>query len=153
MRNFNPNVDQYGALPAGWERRIDPLGRTYYVDHNSRSTTWNRPSASQAVNTNAQEGETNAARDQHNRRILVDDLLEANTTSANNVYRSPSATASANPPNQTPVATPAAVNAGNNTTTAGSGNLPAGWEERYTPEGRPYYVDHNTRTTTWVDRP
>ncbi|KAH9967967.1 hypothetical protein BC827DRAFT_460586 [Russula dissimulans] len=29
--------------------------------------------------------------------------------------------------------------------------LPAGWEERHTPEGRPYYVDHNTRTTTWVD--
>ena len=45
----------------------------------------------------------------------------------------------------------AAITAGNNTTTAGSGTLPAGWEERYTPEGRPYYVDHNTRTTTWVD--
>ena len=22
---------------------------------------------------------------------------------------------------------------------------------RYTPDGRPYFVDHNTRTTTWVD--
>lgn len=32
-RNFNPNEDQLGPLPAGWERRIDPLGRTYYVDH------------------------------------------------------------------------------------------------------------------------
>jgi hypothetical protein len=40
---------------------------------------------------------------------------------------------------------------GTGATTAGSGSLPAGWEERYTPEGRPYYVDHNTRTTTWVD--
>lgn len=36
-------------------------------------------------------------------------------------------------------------------TTAGSGELPAGWEQRHTPEGRPYFVDHNTRTTTWVD--
>ena len=34
--------------------------------------------------------------------------------------------------------------------TAGSGSLPAGWEEPYTPEGRPYYVDHNTCTTTWL---
>lgn len=25
-------------LPAGWERRIDPYGRRYYVDHNTRST-------------------------------------------------------------------------------------------------------------------
>lgn len=36
-------------------------------------------------------------------------------------------------------------------TTAGSGELPGGWEQRHTPEGRPYFVDHNTRTTTWVD--
>ena len=32
----------------------------------------------------------------------------------------------------------------------GSGNLPDGWEERYTPKGRPYYVDHNPRSTTWT---
>ncbi|NXD32198.1 PUB1 ligase, partial [Spelaeornis formosus] len=38
-----------------------------------------------------------------------------------------------------------------NATTAGNGPLPAGWEQRFTPEGRPYFVDHNTRTTTWVD--
>ncbi len=37
------------------------------------------------------------------------------------------------------------------TTTTGSGSLPAGWEERCTPAGRPYWVDHNSRTTTWVD--
>jgi hypothetical protein len=33
--------------------------------------------------------------------------------------------------------------------TAG-GPLPAGWEERYSPEGRPYFIDHDRRTT-WVD--
>ncbi|PAA50770.1 hypothetical protein BOX15_Mlig020114g3 [Macrostomum lignano] len=32
------------ALPAGWERRLDPQGRVYYVDHNTRTTTWQRPS-------------------------------------------------------------------------------------------------------------
>ena len=37
------------------------------------------------------------------------------------------------------------------TTAAISDPLPAGWEERYTAEGRPYYVDHNNRTTTWLD--
>jgi len=26
-----------------WERRTDPRGRTYYVDHNTRTTTWQRP--------------------------------------------------------------------------------------------------------------
>ncbi|KAI0060809.1 HECT-domain-containing protein [Artomyces pyxidatus] len=138
--NFNPNEDQYGPLPTGWERRIDPLGRTYYVDHNTRSTTWNRPSQSVAANTHAQEGEMNTARDQHSRRILADDLLEAGA------QRGAAAAAT-----QTTNTAAAAVAASTNATTAGSGNLPAGWEERYTPEGRPYYVDHNTRTTTWVD--
>lgn len=152
MRNFNPNVDQYGPLPPGWERRIDPLGRTYYVDHNTRTTTWNRPSASAAVNTSTQDSETNAARDQHSRRILADDLLEAH----NPVYRNSSTTttssaANVSQPSQASTPTPAAISTGNNATTAGSGTLPNGWEERYTPEGRPYYVDHNTRTTTWVD--
>lgn len=135
-RNFNPNEDQLGPLPTGWERRIDPLGRTYYVDHNTRTTTWHRPSTNEAVNANAQLGETNAARDQHSRRILADDMVGETPPSVN---RSSSATAA--PP-------PIAQNA---QTTAGSGPLPAGWEERFTPEGRPYYVDHNTRTTTWVD--
>lgn len=139
MRNFNPHEDQYGPLPDGWERRIDPLGRTYYVDHNTRSTTWNRPSSNQTTNTHTQEGDTNAARDQHNRRILVDDMLEA----SGGVNRSGSAVATNT--------AAAALAASTNTTSGGAGPLPSGWEERYTPEGRPYYVDHNTRTTTWVD--
>uniref|UniRef100_A0A0W0FU00 E3 ubiquitin-protein ligase n=1 Tax=Moniliophthora roreri TaxID=221103 RepID=A0A0W0FU00_MONRR len=144
MRNFNPNVDQFGPLPPGWERRIDPLGRTYYVDHNTRSTTWNRPSPNAAVNNNAADNETNAARDQHSRRILADDLLEANNNSNNNnTGNVRNSTASATSP---AVSTPT-----NNATQPGTGSLPHGWEERFTLEGRPYYVDHNTRTTTWVD--
>ena len=86
-----------------------------------------------------QQGETNAARDQHNRRILADDMVEAAATA-----QRPSSTAPAPPP---AVGTTVAGST-NNQTTAGAGPLPAGWEERYTPEGRPYYVDHNTRTTT-----
>lgn len=31
------------VLPAGWEEKIDGNGRTYYVDHNTRRTTWQRP--------------------------------------------------------------------------------------------------------------
>nr|XP_048280276.1 E3 ubiquitin-protein ligase NEDD4 isoform X2 [Myodes glareolus] len=31
-------------LPPGWEERQDILGRTYYVNHDSRRTQWKRPS-------------------------------------------------------------------------------------------------------------
>lgn len=148
--NFSPYEDQHGTLPQGWERRIDPLGRTYYVDHSTRSTTWHRPATSNQVNTQVQNEEVNVARDHNNRRILVDEMLDNQV--GGNLDRATSGQA---PPPPVDSGTPGGGNvvvAGNNTaTTAGSGALPAGWEERYTPEGRPYYVDHNTRTTTWVD--
>jgi len=31
------------GLPSGWEERKDAKGRTYYVNHNNRTTTWTRP--------------------------------------------------------------------------------------------------------------
>lgn len=144
--NFNPNVDQYGPLPPGWERRVDHLCRTYYVDHNTRTTTWNRPSPNQNVNHVVHDTETNAARDQHSRRLLADDMVDTSNTQPG-PQRSTSATVNTPSTNTSS----AALAASTHTTTAGSGSLPPGWEERYTPEGRPYYVDHNTRTTTWVD--
>ena len=38
--NNNPDEE---PLPSGWEIRYDTYGRKYYVDHNTRSTTWERP--------------------------------------------------------------------------------------------------------------
>ncbi|QRW27304.1 HECT-domain (ubiquitin-transferase) [Rhizoctonia solani] len=129
--NFSSTEDNMGQLPQGWERRQDHLGRTYYVDHNTRTTTWNRPSSNAEANRNETRQEADGARDRHNRRILADDLLDTGATGAT----TPSGTgqgalnagSGANPP---PV-----LNASGQQTTAGS----------------PYYVDHNTRTTTWVD--
>lgn len=31
------------ALPPGWEERQDNLGRTFFVNHESRTTQWIRP--------------------------------------------------------------------------------------------------------------
>ncbi|GAA6072804.1 NEDD4-like E3 ubiquitin-protein ligase WWP2 isoform X1 [Tachysurus ichikawai] len=43
-----PTQDQHTQpvvedLPAGWEQRVLPHGRVYYVDHNTKTTTWERP--------------------------------------------------------------------------------------------------------------
>jgi len=29
--------------------------------------------------------------------------------------------------------------------------LPAGWEESKTYDGRLYFIDHNTKKTSWID--
>uniref|UniRef100_A0A3F2Z1W5 WW domain-containing protein n=1 Tax=Anopheles quadriannulatus TaxID=34691 RepID=A0A3F2Z1W5_ANOQN len=34
---------------------------------------------------------------------------------------------------------------------ANFGELPPGWEQAKTQDGRIYYINHNTRTTTWED--
>lgn len=47
-RNFDPHSDQHGPLPGGWERRMDHLGRQYYVDqYVPILTSAYRPSATQ----------------------------------------------------------------------------------------------------------
>ncbi|WVQ93741.1 hypothetical protein IAU59_000818 [Kwoniella sp. CBS 9459] len=136
---FDSHSDQYGPLPAGWERRIDHLGRQYYVDHNTRTTTWNRPSDNQLSNNATQATSTGEARARHNQRNLADDMLDVQQNTGPGTGSQTPTNGGANPV------------AASNVTTAGQGPLPAGWEQRFTPEGRPYFVDHNTRTTTWVD--
>ncbi|KAF9160694.1 hypothetical protein DFQ26_005264 [Actinomortierella ambigua] len=173
-RPLSPYEDQHGALPPNWERRVDHLGRTYYVDHNTRTTTWTRPSGNATTPERAQElsNQTELERQRHQNRVVPgsggSSPLPGNSTTS--LADSPSTSHSAQPSTSSTVAPPAAgagaaaagpngvapatTGVGHlnlNSTTAGSGPLPAGWEQRLTPEGRPYYVDHNTRTTTWVD--
>lgn len=145
---LSPFEDAQGRLPAGWERREDNLGRTYYVDHNTRTTNWNRPTANGAIETSNREAATQVERQRHQNRTLPEDRTGANSPTLQ--QQSPSQQGGGSP-------TGNSAAAGSNTTihtgatSPGSGELPAGWEQRWTPEGRPYFVDHNTRTTTWVD--
>ena len=141
-RNFSSFEDNQGRLPAGWERREDNLGRTYYVDHNTRSTTWNRPSATynERDQRTRMDANTQMERRAHQNRMLPEDRTGANSPSPSENTPSPGTNSAS-----------AVSMMATGVTTSGTGELPAGWEQRHTPEGRSYFVDHNTRTTTWVD--
>ncbi|KAI1116301.1 HECT-domain-containing protein [Nemania sp. NC0429] len=140
---MSPFLDPQGVrLPAGWERREDNLGRTYYVDHNSRSTSWTRPTvATSGENQGEREAATQVERQRHQNRTLPEDRTGANSPTLQ--HQQQQAAAQQNAQNSAMMHTGA--------TSPGTGELPSGWEQRWTPEGRPYFVDHNTRTTTWVD--
>ncbi len=48
QQRFLPEVtpvtnDDNGPLPFGWERRMAPNGKSYYVDHNTQTSTWVHP--------------------------------------------------------------------------------------------------------------
>lgn len=38
-----PIITASPPLPSGWESRIDQFGRPYFIDHNNKTTTWQRP--------------------------------------------------------------------------------------------------------------
>lgn len=154
-RQYSSFEDQYGRLPPGWERRTDNFGRTYYVDHNSRTTTWQRPALDQPESERDQQRDdyTEAERRQHRGRTLPGQTPQSPVlaTSSNNSSSNNSVTVNYSGANS-PASPAAAVSmASTGGTTRGLGELPSGWEQRFTNEGRPYFVDHNTRTTTWVD--
>ena len=121
-------------LPTGWEARTDQLGRTYYVDHTNRTTSWQRPT----VNTMAEAAAR--ARGFQQRMLPGSGGGSAGVGARHDVISLSGGSSGTN------MTAPAGV-----VTTPGEGPLPSGWEQRSTPDGRFYFVDHNTRITTWVD--
>eukprot|EP00124_Ichthyophonus_hoferi_P004878 Ihof_evm2s600 gene=Ihof_evmTU2s600 len=148
-------------LPEGWEMREDSNGRRYYVDHNTRTMAWTRPTVS-TVNA------VRLCQNQEQRAELQQFSMRHRTSFNGGPSPSPSPQRSisgtlAAPSTTTPATSPSpvAAAASNNTTansntaaaaaSVGEEPLPGGWELRSTPDGRVFYVDHNTRQTTWKD--
>ncbi|KAM4720217.1 E3 ubiquitin-protein ligase NEDD4-like isoform 4-T4 [Anableps anableps] len=102
------------GLPPGWEERKDAKGRTYYVNHNNRTTTWTRPIVQGANNIQV-------------RRAVKDTLSNPQS------------------PQLSPYSSPKSQHK------TQQSFLPPGWEMRIAPNGRPFFIDHNSRTTTWED--
>ncbi|AWP20921.1 NEDD4-like E3 ubiquitin-protein ligase WWP1 isoform 3 [Scophthalmus maximus] len=156
-RQQAPNAGAADPLPPGWERRVDDRGRIYYVDHNTRTTTWQRPTMESVRNFEqwqSQRSQLQGAMHQFNQRYLY----SASMMSAENDPLGPL------PPGwERRVDSNDRVYFVNHNTkttqwedprTQGLQNedpLPEGWEIRYTREGVRYFVDHNTRTTTFSD--
>ncbi|KAB0375234.1 hypothetical protein FD755_013726 [Muntiacus reevesi] len=106
------------GLPPGWEEKQDERGRSYYVDHNCRTTTWIKPTVQATVETGQ--------------------LLSSQGSSAGPQPQAPASDAAQQ------VTQPSEME---------QGFLPKGWEVRHAPNGRPFFIDHNTKTTTWWEDP
>ncbi|XP_061775950.1 NEDD4-like E3 ubiquitin-protein ligase WWP2 isoform X1 [Nerophis ophidion] len=103
-------------LPPGWEKRVDQRGRFYYVDHNTRTTTWQRPTAESVRNYQQWQSQRNQLQG------------AMHQFSQRFLYQPPGAPVENDP----------------------LGQLPPGWEKRQ-DNGKMYFVNHNTRTTQWDD--
>ncbi|XP_063997849.1 E3 ubiquitin-protein ligase NEDD4-like isoform X5 [Pogoniulus pusillus] len=142
------------GLPSGWEERKDAKGRTYYVNHNNRTTTWTRPimqlaedgmvgSAANSGN-HLSEPQIRRPRSLSSPTVTLSAPLEGMKDSP--VRRAVKDTLS-NP--QSPQPSP--YNSPKPQHKVAQSFLPPGWEMRIAPNGRPFFIDHNTKTTTWED--
>ncbi|XP_057383318.1 E3 ubiquitin-protein ligase NEDD4-like isoform X7 [Balaenoptera acutorostrata] len=229
-------------LPPGWEEKVDNLGRTYYVNHNNRTTQWHRPSlmdvSSESDSNIRQINQEAAHRRFRSRRHISEDLeLEPSeggdgpepweTISEEVSISGDSLSLVLPPPPASPVSRtspqelseelnrrlqitpdsngeqfgsliqrepssrlrscsvtdavaeqahlppgakdspirravkdtlsnpqspqPSPYNSPKPQHKVTQSFLPPGWEMRIAPNGRPFFIDHNTKTTTWED--
>ncbi|XP_064535524.1 E3 ubiquitin-protein ligase Su(dx) [Drosophila montana] len=143
-------------LPAGWEIRLDQYGRRYYVDHNTRSTYWEKP-------TPLPPG-WEIRKDVRGRVYYVDHNTRKTTWQRPNSERlmhfqhwqgqRAHVVAQGNQrylysqQQQQPTAVTAPVTQDDEDAL---GPLPDGWEKKVQSDNRVYFVNHKNRTTQWED--
>ncbi|XP_056268364.1 E3 ubiquitin-protein ligase NEDD4-like isoform X2 [Pseudoliparis swirei] len=131
----NPvHIPTAAVLPSGWEEKRDSKGRRYFVNHNSRSTSWSRPLIQKTTEAPAVVAPAVAA------------TAPPAAAAAQSGAGVPQSQAPPMSPGDSPSQHPPSTEA-----THDSGSLPAGWEVRSAPSGRPFFINHNTKTTTWED--
>uniref|UniRef100_A0A1B6G5W6 WW domain-containing protein n=1 Tax=Cuerna arida TaxID=1464854 RepID=A0A1B6G5W6_9HEMI len=107
-----------GPLPAGWEQARTLEGQVYFLNHITRTTTWEDP-----------------------RKTIAAQVANQQQRSAE-LLNTPHPATSPQPQGKgsSPATSPAPL-----------GPLPEGWEQAATPEGEIYFINHQTRTTSWFD--
>ncbi|CAF0969391.1 unnamed protein product [Adineta ricciae] len=139
-------------LPAGWELRLDSQNRPYYVDHNRRRTTW---LLEQSVLPPGWEERV----DSRGRVYYVDHNTRTTT------WTPPTALHLANVAQwQDQYARshsmfnqfehrflPQTENSNNQSSNTNESPLPEGWQRMFDNQGRPYYINHLSKTTQWED--
>lgn len=133
------------GMPQGWEEREDGNGRTVYVNHALRTTQFTPPENISNGNTDAVTEqsvieETRRRRDNYEHRSQVTDEPSDTTVVSNEL-----------------TAIDDAMRANferggvHEEEEEDELRLPDGWDMQVAPNGRTFFIDHRTKTTTWTD--
>uniref|UniRef100_A0A8B9L0I3 E3 ubiquitin-protein ligase n=1 Tax=Astyanax mexicanus TaxID=7994 RepID=A0A8B9L0I3_ASTMX len=148
-RQQAPSSGTADPLPPGWEQRKDPHGRTYYVDHNTRTTTWERPQPLPPGWERRVDDRGRIYYVDHNTRTTT--WQRPTMESVRNFEQWQSQRSQLQGAmhqfNQRYLYSASMMSAENDPL----GPLPPGWERRVDSNDRVYFVNHNTKTTQWED--
>ncbi|XP_052862329.1 E3 ubiquitin-protein ligase Smurf1 [Anopheles cruzii] len=70
-------LQQQNQLPQGWEERSTPNGRTYYVNHYTKTTQWMRPTEPAGSPTAPVNGKTPAQQQQQHHPVIANGAGDA----------------------------------------------------------------------------
>ncbi|KRZ55575.1 E3 ubiquitin-protein ligase NEDD4-like, partial [Trichinella nativa] len=175
----SPTAQQIPPLPSGWEERIDANGRTFYVNHTNRTTQWERPSNSNLHIASRPDDLWLKQRSCFQQRWDENKLENRGipsssgpSTSAASTSRATSSSTVQDELSQLQIALSNNYNLQNRHVHSapsletdsdwqeigllseeddGNGPLPLNWQVQVAPNGRKFFIDHNTKTTTWID--
>ncbi|XP_074600611.1 E3 ubiquitin-protein ligase Su(dx)-like [Brevipalpus obovatus] len=165
--------DSNENLPTGWEIRHDQYNRKYYVDHNTRSTHWEKPKPLPPGWEMRIDPVGRVYYVDHNTKTTTWQRPTENTLRIFNewqssqgqvmqqcgqryMYPTPTLAGSKNS-SSSPAATGDVTGAigglgeSNKVGSVEEEPLPEGWERRLDPSNRVYFVNHKNKTTQWED--
>uniref|UniRef100_A0A6Q2XKF5 E3 ubiquitin-protein ligase n=1 Tax=Esox lucius TaxID=8010 RepID=A0A6Q2XKF5_ESOLU len=136
-------------LSCRWEQRKDPHGRTYYVDHNTRTTTWERPQPLPPGWERRVDDRGRIYYVDHNTRTTTWQRPTMESVRNFEAWQSQRSQlqGAMQQFNQRYIYSVSMMLAENDPL----GPLPPGWERRVDSNDRVYFVNHNTKTTQWED--
>lgn len=156
----------FGELPPGWEQAKTQDGRIYYINHNTRTTTWEDPRITAMQESLFQQQSSVETLFNTGSQTLLSPTISSPTPTSNNSSSTSTSNNNNNNNNNNNVVFSDSIEMSNDTTpppsgvapmqnssslTINLGPLPDGWEEGITAKGERYYINHATRTTTWRD--
>ncbi|KRZ31050.1 E3 ubiquitin-protein ligase NEDD4, partial [Trichinella pseudospiralis] len=175
----SPTAQQIPPLPSGWEERIDANGRTFYVNHTNRTTQWERPSNSNLHVASRPDDlwlkQRSCFQQRWDENKLENRAIPSSSgasTSTASTSRATSSSTVQDELSQLQIALSNNYNLQNRHVHSapsletdsdwqeigllseeddGDGPLPLNWQVQVAPNGRKFFIDHNTKTTTWID--
>ncbi|XP_047139464.1 E3 ubiquitin-protein ligase NEDD4 isoform X1 [Hydra vulgaris] len=164
-------------LPPGWEERQDANGRTFYVDHANRTTTWNRPGDSSHPVSSASVYTNQGNRFNVRKHISLEETLPEASCSSNtdlppgweerkniqgrNLYidhntrkttwTKPNPNVTLNDQNEQSQGAENSERLHPDVPSQAESPLPPGWAMQLAPNNRVFFINHNQRITSWSD--
>lgn len=144
-RQLSYDIDKM-KLPDGWEMSVcKNTGKRYFIDHANKTTTWDDPRMA-VIREQMEKTHQNQLAVQRQQQQLARLSMSSGMGSSGGLNGSGGSLG-----HGPGGGSQHSIGHGSGGSNPNLGPLPDGWEERLTPTGEAYFVNHLDKTTQWQD--